>query len=64
MSHINNKLYTVVLELNDEQTIEKLMEIYQSSIWVDGARILHVHEGDLPQLLDECNHNYSELLLG
>ena len=56
------KIVTLVLELTDEATIEQLMDLYKNSTYIHGARIRAVYDGDLPELLCECETNYSELL--
>jgi hypothetical protein len=54
---------TVVLELHDNMTANKLMELYQNSTYVEGATIHAVYEGNLPELLNECEHNYNEMIM-
>jgi hypothetical protein len=57
------KIVTVVIELSDEQTVEKLYQLYKNNIHTYGARVINILNGNIPELLDECNQNYSNLLL-
>lgn len=59
----SQRFVTVVLELHDDTTADKLMELYQNSTYIEGATIHSVLEGNIPELLDECEHNYSELVI-
>lgn len=56
------RFVTVVLELHDGMTADRLMELYQNSTYVEGASIKSWYEGDLPELLDECEKNYSAMI--
>lgn len=56
------KVVTVVLEIDDEHTVEQIIALYKDSIYVHGCKVLNILEGDVPELLDECENNYSNLL--
>ena len=58
----NTKVVTVVLEIEENQTVEKLYELFKDSVWTHGCRVRNIVDGDIPELLDECSQNYADLL--
>jgi hypothetical protein len=63
MDRTTPKYVTIVLEMNDGRTMEQLLQLFNNSIYVEGCRIVDIYDCNIPELLDECNHQYSELLI-